>query len=645
METKLTDAEALQLTERAHSLLLSRLEQFGNILSTPHKKALHAIVEAFTQMGQGNLTGRWAFGLAAGMGKSTAVVCWITALLQLGFGDRLSVAVACEEVESLCSLIDDLEELGVNVNEDGPIGLLHRKQSARRRATPDYASKPVLFISHARVKAKHLQQFNNYNGGPRDLLVYDESLVATYSQAVNMSSLSEIAGGMARQCQRRSEYREEHGKLSAYLDALDEAYAKELERLKEIGSTQNVILPPQCSEEDHEEFMELVKGNQTVEDVLEMARYPVKVSNFNEKGVVSFQVSVPPELKQVIILDASDPIRDLVRFDQSIRSAAEDLPSMSEQALGVKLSDLKTYPDLTIYRMSQGGGKGKMRESFKQVHNRNRRISKEVVDVVKAIPETEAVLVIVFKAITDKCGTLDFEKTLKADLKAAGIDTERRIPVVERRGQAPVMKPRVVFTTWGKHTATNDYSYCTNEIQVGILHRGLLDLHGNVLGQRGSIHFKDHDRRQLLDLQLSEVAHCCYQGINRIACRSLVWNKAKTAKVWLIHYSSNLQTKLEPVLKDATWKKWETKYDEADRKKEPGIILTAAKEIVRFLIQCAERKVYQVSCRSIRQVQGCGRLKPDTFTAAVSKAVEINPTWMRGGKSLLYAPALFKQVS
>ena len=39
--------------------------------------------------------------------------------------------------------------------------------------------------------------------------------------------------------------------------------------------------------------------------------------------------------------------------------------------------------------------------------------------------------------------------------------------------------------------------------------------------------------------------------------------QAKPAKVWLIHHSSDLEKKLEPVLQGARWTEWKKKYDDA----------------------------------------------------------------------------------
>jgi len=637
----LTTEEAARLTDLAYTTLIDRLETLGNTLSHPHKKALHAVVEAFTEMAQGKLSGRWAFGLAAGLGKSTAVVCWIAAMLSLKLEQRVSMAVAAEEVEALCALIDALEAVAARLNIPAEtlkasIGLHHTKADARRKATADYDKKPILFICHARVRDKHLKQFNSYNGTPRNLLVWDESLVATYSQACRSTLLSEIAGAMARRCEREPEYQETHGEMSQYLDTVDEALAQELLRLKDISSTQAVIRLPQCSEEKMDAFKELTKGNRTIQDLLEMAPYPVKVSNISERGVVQYQVSVPASLNNIIVLDASDPIRDLVRYDRRIRSAEEVLPSVSEKALGVPLSKIKQYDNLTVYRMREGGGKASMRESFKQADNRNRRVCREVVDVIKhQIPDDQAVLIIVYKAISDKLGTTHFEDILKHDLKAAGIDIDATIDVSEEKGKPTVKKKRIQFTTWGKHTSTNDYSYCTNEIQVGIMHRSLLDLLGNASGQVGDLNFTEEHKR-LRDLQLSEVAHCCYQGINRISCRQVEGNQAKPATVWLIEYSKNLEKKLEAVLPGATWLEWKKKYN--DDPPKPGQMETAAKTVRGYLTGLSEG-VEGVTSRSVRKDTNTG-VGDSTWPLVVQSAIE-GTEWRRVGHRILRGKALF----
>src|SRR5262245_1392949 len=68
------------LTEPAYKRLADFLEGHGNVLSEGHRKALYALTGMMTEMAQGKLQGRWAFGLPTGMGKSSAVVAWVATL-------------------------------------------------------------------------------------------------------------------------------------------------------------------------------------------------------------------------------------------------------------------------------------------------------------------------------------------------------------------------------------------------------------------------------------------------------------------------------------------------------------------------------------------------------------------------------------
>lgn len=170
----------------------------------------------------------------------------------------------------------------------------------------------------------------------------------------------------------------------------------------------------------------------------------MKLSNFANKGVVGYQVTVPTELRNIIILDASHPIRDLVRDDTSVLDAEEHLPSV--KTLGFSLSSLKRYDGTVVYQMSAGGGKESMTKSFKQKYGHQRRICKEVIEVLGKIPEDESTLVIAFKPAYDHSGPVNFVKTLEEDITASGVVTMKNqdsMEVVES-----TQKPRVSITTW-----------------------------------------------------------------------------------------------------------------------------------------------------------------------------------------------------
>ena len=206
-----------------------------------------------------------------------------------------------------------------------------------------------------------------------------------------------------------------------------------------------------------------------------------------------------------------------------------------------------------------------MRQSFAKTRRDEQLVIKEVIHAMQNfVSEDEGVSIIVFKPTSDKFGKrVDFQKVLEADLENAGFDLSKTIPV-SINGKV-VQKPKICVTTWGEHTATNDWSYCTTQFQIGILHRDTLDLMGNAAGQLGNLNI-ELSHKLLLDIQLSEVAHCSYQALNRINCRHVENGQAKPATIWLFHDSDNFQKKLETVLEGAQWLGWRKHYKHPEKK-------------------------------------------------------------------------------
>ena len=642
--------EAQALTEEAYGIAITTLQKHGNQLHDNHKAALKALLGSMTAMATGDLQGRWAFGLQTGIGKTTCTISWLAALAKLGFAGRVTVAVASNEAEALCEIVDALKELKVDL---GLVGLLHRVPTARYPATPAAIDRPILLLCHTRVKTKFLEQFK-CNGIMRDVLIYDESLVTSSSSICSASMLQTVAGSAALQCKRNDAYRAENGALSQWLDEVENAVAQELTTLKAQQVAQSVIHFPRRPQETLDAFalVPLAKKNETVQGLIRMAQTPVKVSNFADKGILTYQVSVPSELSNIIILDASNPIRDLVKHDESVRDAEQELPAFKQ--LGFPLISLKCYDGSVIYRMNAHGGKTSMVKSFKAAHRKQYSVCTDVVDVLKEIPEEENTLLVVFKPSYEKTGPENFVKVLEETINDAGLkDTLNGLVKMHnmhnRESQdGPKRKhPRVSITTWGLHKGTNKYSHCQNIILVGIVHRDLLDIQGTMHGQQRDIQ-TEVSRKQLLDLQLSEVAHDAFQAIGRAQCRTVIDGVALPVKVWLIHYSTNLQTKLESVLPGAVWKKWETRYVEVTKDKEPGTIQTAALALSRYLAGCYERGILEVPTTSVRpDVSECRTVTPLVFSRVVTAALEINKMWMRLGKGraskLVHTSTLFPE--
>jgi hypothetical protein len=104
-----------ELTAKAQARIVSSLQKFGNVLSIPHKKALYSLVESFMKMGAGTLTGRWAFPIPTGCGKTTAVVECCAALHHAG-NTALSAVVCASRIEALCTMKRDMLAAGIPAN-------------------------------------------------------------------------------------------------------------------------------------------------------------------------------------------------------------------------------------------------------------------------------------------------------------------------------------------------------------------------------------------------------------------------------------------------------------------------------------------------------------------------------------------------
>ena len=453
------------VTMPASARLIALLEspEYGNRLSEDHKTALMAILGTMTEMAQGVLRGRWAFGLPTGMGKTKSIEAWIATVNAAGL-DHVSVAVAASKVEALCDMKRSLLALGVPENK---IGLIHSKrydpkkvEAVGRGEAEGYATEPsvgpdrqFMLVTHQRVRGCAVDGFNLYQGKPRDLMLYDESLLVSDSVGIPINLLKGAVGYLSG----RYEGSAKHEAVIAFMTECRDQVTGELARLKDgVGGT-GVMRFPVCSPETIEEHR-AVLGKSVMMDMahqlLDIVDQDIRVIPTAQGGVVAYSVSVPEEIKNILVLDASQPIRKLVHLDPTIKDAEKLLPQIKR--IGVPLSRLKKFDRVTIKQMFAGGGRASMERSFAQVRAEDRKVSKAVLEVVSAIPADEAILIFTYKLrAADKT---NFRRILLGDLQDGGVDIDAMVKT--EGGQ----KPRINVATWGMETALNCFAHCEHVI-------------------------------------------------------------------------------------------------------------------------------------------------------------------------------------
>lgn len=261
----------------------------------------------------------------------------------------------------------------------------------------------------------------------------------------------------------------------------------------------------------------------------------------------------------------------------------------------------------------------------------------EIVDVVKRIPTTEAIIVWTFKEKVDwrakqkeRRKGVNFKREIEDALADAGVDTKATVPVTRWKDGAAVttLEPRIIWRHWGQETSDSAFAYASNQIFCGVLHRSYLDVASATLGQRDD-KWMAIEQSELRRIMLSEATHSILQALNRGSCRIIEGNQARPMKAWLFHRDTNLRTELEKVMPGMQWLAWDTKFMAA------GIGARTVASMGEFLDALPE-SVKRVSVQSMKAQLGLSAAEASTtFTRALSHYLSDHEEWQRDGRSLV----------
>lgn len=544
--TPSTIINADHLTAEAFSLVTHLLEERGNTLSGPHKDALEQLMRLFTGYAAGTSSGRVAFPLPTGMGKTTGGAAFIAAMHTLGY--RVPVAVAASRVQALIELRKELLALGVP-EED--IGITHRDRSAE---VPSTGCRPedgrlVQLVTHARVRMgqDYLGLFQQFQGQPRALLVYDETMFRSDAFAFSELSVRAAVEGLAPFVEAKPEL----APVVAYLKAAVGAIQQRLSEASRLGHAGGLPLE---LPEAHAEVLDLwrsILGRsgrprsdvEALQQLLEVSQLPLQVLAMpGGGGAVALRAAVSDQLENVVILDASAPVRQLVALDPTVR------------LYGPMPDNLKSFEDVEVKQLLAAGGRTSMEQSFSSSRAETSKAAREVVAIVAdelSHDPYRCFLVFTFKRSPIKA--LDMQGSLKAALKEAGIDPGETVNTPEG------LRCRFNFLHWGQHEGVNGYEFCETVILAGVLHRAHLDIAAAIRGQRGDL-TSPTSHELVTQVIKSEVAHCVYQAASRGSCRRVDQGRAKPMRLWLIHYDPDLRETLEPVMPGARWSCLEPRF-------------------------------------------------------------------------------------
>lgn len=519
-------ARAPELTTLSHTLALEKLQtDKPNGISPNHSLALWQMMSAFTAQGLQINRGRYAYALPCGAGKTTGVVAWIVAQHRLGL--NISVAVSSQQIEALCSIKSSLIDAGV---PEHFIGIRHSKGSSVIFPDTGTSDRLIMLGSHCRIRgASENPEFCHYRGNPRDLLIWDESLISADATVLDLqytvTALTHWARGGARpllqailtrlsfdvDVEKASQASQGAPRiLTLITDAECEAALAELGR-------------PYCREPGEESLF--VRAKQA----LKLMSCPVTLLNVgngsDSVGLMRYQIMIAPEFENIAVLDASYVVRALCKADRTILNGST-----------TAMLEFKSYSKVLVKHTPEPSGRCK----FNGSRASRARAVQAAVNSIAGIPEDEPVLIFTYKQM----GASTIIGSIKAELRERGVNPETLLS----SGQ-----PRITFNTWGRHTTDNSFRHCKHVVLLGVLRVPKLQLGAAFAGQKDDLAFR-LPNVELQAVEHTELASNVLQAANRGCCREVDENgEAHPMTIHLVTKEKQLKPLLESAMPNLQW--------------------------------------------------------------------------------------------
>ncbi|MEJ1389751.1 MAG: hypothetical protein RPU34_02475 [Candidatus Sedimenticola sp. (ex Thyasira tokunagai)] len=611
-----------KLVELTATRTFDILESHNNDVSKAHRKGIDILAQTYAEILFDIRTGRFAIPLPTGTGKTTTIVALSLALHRLKLD--AGVMVCAEKVEALCELKRSLIEAGFPEEKIGLLhGYGHDPEFNRECPKPNTASEPscsphevddkqLLLVTHQRMKTEGLDLDSlGYQGNTRQLNIWDEGFISSDGWSLNIKSLEQEIGtwksSYSHEARFEKKLSDQAEVLNGYLEQVDHCIVERLSGIRTGESRILTIDPIQLSEIEIKSALKEVLGSKSQKDsilnFLKNTGDSLRVIRTRQNDAfLKYEVIIPEELTNLVILDASYPIRELCKLDETIKE--------------IETGFQKDYSPVEIHWMESRSGRGYIQEQAEK--GQESVLFSEIVQIVQSTlndhPD-EGILLFTFKT-----REIEIIGELKRLLVESGIDVD----ATNNQDQKLIN-----FLTWGMETSLNSYSHCRHVILGGILHLPVIDVAALAVGQKRNLK-SEFVKGELESLLLHEQAHCVYQAMSRGACRNTVEGKALPMKAYLFHTKlPEIQKALGHVMSGVQWKKYTPVY------MKDGISKTdqLAMEMDKILIEYGDRGSSSTQLKKELEKRRGETIGSSIFRKAGDKLVNQPFGWERVGRS------------
>lgn len=470
--------------------LLAFLASVGNHIGATHRQALADLLNGLARQLTRATVGRFGYPLTCGAGKTQGLVAVLAAAHELGL--PYSVVVAAQKVTDLAKIRRDLRLAGVPAEM---AGLIHSKSAGSVRneladATPavlleDCTStgtddRQFLLATHEMLRRGGRDGLAfEHRGQPRDLVVWDETLLMSEVGAVSVKKVERAANGWLEGGQQFA-----HDFLRAVANRAGDEMRRQVQH--RARPEQFVI---ECEPELEARLRELVGATRWSDEyasadakylgaVLDLVGCNVAVAvpgRGSDDALIHHEVVIDAD--NIAVLDASHVVKLLGQL------GVRDAGSAAMRAC-------KRYDDCEATATPIAASKDAQKDRAVV-----RKLATLTALILAAFPADESAVIFTFK---------DRRAAFETALRAAGVDLDAKI-----NG-----RPRIAVATWGTEAGTNQHAHCSHVLMVGVLRQERSRLMAQWSGELADL--TDHpDMGKLREVELSEMASCVLQALSR----------------------------------------------------------------------------------------------------------------------------------
>lgn len=284
------------------------------------------------------LTGRYVLPLSAGSGKSTFMVAWCAFIHR--FNVDYSVAIASLQVEACFKLRQQLLDLGIPEEDIGVLYSDKGKKMEKFKSICPSTSTPsrhrFLLVTHARLEEKnHRNSCLDFRGKERSIIFYDEEFRPRKGFHFDIQSLRQDIAGFVTVADDLNLKDISANDLSLVKKLLQSVLSN-LETHLSCKAQSKVIIfhTKHWTDAERKSALRVArllnKKSKLNKNTTDFVEYALGKSHMflKDSKLYGYFISIPDEIQQMLILDASYKLSKLSQLDEELEMLPIDISRM-----------------------------------------------------------------------------------------------------------------------------------------------------------------------------------------------------------------------------------------------------------------------------------------------------------------------------